>query len=100
MADLPEWVSTLPSVGKWIAGVVAGLAALVASWTALGFPVFMSDSAHHAHHEREDQIAFARAAVEFARKAVDRAEDGTLEQEEARAALEAAQARLDELEGG
>lgn len=39
MATLPDWLEKAPAVGKWIAGVVAGLAATVAGWTSLGGPI-------------------------------------------------------------
>lgn len=73
MANLPDWVSGLPDVGKWIAGTVAGLVGLVSGWGFLGMPVPATQawtdrqiSAALERRELRDEIVSLEALIEKA----------------------------------
>ena len=60
MSAASDWLERAPAIGKWIAGVVAGLAATVAGWTSLGMPVPASRQwvqSHYEEQQRQQELA-------------------------------------------
>lgn len=68
MAGLPDWIERAPAIGKWVAGVVVGLAATVTGWSSLGMPVPASrDWVQSFYEERQtaNQLAEDIRALEM-----------------------------------
>ena len=90
MAGLPEWVNQIPAISKWIAGTVAGLAATMAGWTAIGGPIPADRAWVQSYVSNREQIAELRAEIQTTRSLLSKAENA-----EVRDGLEA---RLRQLE--
>ena len=58
--DASDFLARAPVIGKWLAGVIAGLAATVAGWTSLGMPVPASRQwvqSHYEEQQRQQELA-------------------------------------------
>lgn len=74
MATLPDWLANVPTVGKWIAGTVAGLAATVAGWTSIGGPIPASQQWTVAYVQQREAQATLREDINRLRALLEKTE--------------------------
>lgn len=80
MAGLPDWVSDVPAVGKWVAGTVAGFVGLVSGWSFLGMPIPATQNWVIEYYEREaveDELIEAIARNDKALRELEEGEGRT-----------------------